>query len=205
MHPGTANLPTQPDLGNARCFFVGEEHVPGSTLMWAMIDSGCNRHYLPTEEYFLHHEPSSVKVTGIAGHTETAKSQGIWGGTLGDAEGNIFNFSAFGTYLPTSKIALLSVGQITSNGNSVTHIGAPETGQHGMTMVNAVGVPQFIPFTWCPTYQLWWVPIFKNPQAYSMNAGVPVMSTNAECAGYSSYMGYTNNNGAFGHRDPNQS
>eukprot|EP00961_Rhodomonas_salina_P012854 172968-Rhodomonas_salina.1 len=80
----------------------------GDYVMYALIDSGSNRHYLCTKDFFIQKEPSNLVITGLGEHSEYAKSCGLWAGTLTYQNGNIFNFEAFGTYVPSNKISLLS-------------------------------------------------------------------------------------------------
>eukprot|EP00961_Rhodomonas_salina_P266102 3596781-Rhodomonas_salina.1 len=41
---------------------------------------------------------------------------------------------------------------------------------HGMYLVNKTGENQFFCFVYCKVTHLWWIPIFKHKEAFSLNA-----------------------------------
>ena len=85
---------------------AGNSYEEGNDHMYAIVDSGASKHILSTDAFFVQSEEASLEISGLGGHIEKAKSCGLWVGTLMDIQGHIFNFDAFGTYIPASKVTL---------------------------------------------------------------------------------------------------
>eukprot|EP00961_Rhodomonas_salina_P095142 1280007-Rhodomonas_salina.1 len=100
--------------------------------MFAIIDSGANAHYVCTEDFFTQSRPSNIVINGLGWHQEKAKSSGLIAVKLSDINGAPYNFTAHATYIPSSSVTLLNVGQLCNAGNSVIHTGPPNNGMHGM-------------------------------------------------------------------------
>eukprot|EP00961_Rhodomonas_salina_P011033 147923-Rhodomonas_salina.1 len=155
---GTSKFPNFPANDVALNSIRDEEHV-----VWAVVDSGANRHYFATEELMTDLYNVASTVHGVGSISVQTKSRGRAQGILDGSSGQSYTFSGEGTHIQGSTVNLFSVPAAWRSGHSVLFESTAHGGRCGMYINGGKGETDWVPFVYYPVTGMWYIQIRKNP------------------------------------------
>ena len=135
--------------------------VNNDDVMWMVVDSGANRHYVCSEDFLTKLHPSHSMVYGVGKTKVQTKSKGMLRGVVRTATSTM-PIEAQASCVPEADVSLFSVPMASRQGHSVVFEGEPDSGRHGMYVK---GTDVWIPFTWDEGTGLWWLQVDKDVDA----------------------------------------
>jgi len=158
---------------------AGYHQAANTGVTWFIVDSGANVHLVNDSNIIDNPTNAEITVQGISDAVESSICGKLIGNIIGD-EGSNVSVTLDVTHIATLPFNLFSVSSAIRLGHEVVHAGPPDSGRHGLYLINnQSGDRVFVPFVWCEDSCLWWLPIHYSQQHPSLNAKPPARE--ADC------------------------